>query len=143
MQRRRLTVVVPVAAGLLVAGCGSASKERTDAQEAQSVANKATSNASEGQSSPLSIAADPSGALKFNKSVLATKSGGVTIKMSNPAPLAHGIAVDGNGIDKVGQTVDKGGTSTVSVDLKPGKYEFFCPVPGHRQGGMKGTLTVT
>lgn len=135
MQRRLLTVVVPVAAGLLVAGCGSASQERSDAQQAQSVAKKATTD--------LSVDADPSGDLKFNKSELAAKSGGVTIKMSNPATIPHGVAVTGNGVDKVGQTVSKGGTSTVSANLKPGKYEFFCPVPGHRQGGMKGTLTVT
>jgi uncharacterized cupredoxin-like copper-binding protein len=38
--------------------------------------------------------------------------------------------------------VAKGGKSTVTVDLKPGKYTFYCPVPGHRQAGMQGTLTV-
>jgi uncharacterized cupredoxin-like copper-binding protein len=26
--------------------------------------------------------------------------------------------------------------------VKPGKYTFYCSVPGHEQGGMKGTLTV-
>jgi len=31
----------------------------------------------------------------------------------------------------------------VSVTLKPGKYVFYCNVPGHRQGGMQGTLTVS
>ena len=145
MMRRILGVAAPMAvAAVALAGCGSASKERTDAAQAQSVANKETSNNTPaGQSSPLSIAADPSGELKFNKSVLATKSGAVTIKMSNPSTISHGIAVTGNGVDKAGQTVNKGGTSTVSVTLKAGKYTFFCPVPGHRQAGMQGTLTVT
>ena len=45
-------------------------------------------------------------------------------------------------MDKAGETVMQGGTSTVSLDLKPGTYQFYCPVPGHSQGGMKGTLTV-
>jgi uncharacterized cupredoxin-like copper-binding protein len=30
----------------------------------------------------------------------------------------------------------------VTVDLKPGKYAFYCSVPGHRQGGMQGTLAI-
>jgi mono/diheme cytochrome c family protein len=38
--------------------------------------------------------------------------------------------------------VGTGGTSKVSANLKPGTYEFYCSVPGHEAGGMKGTLTV-
>jgi uncharacterized cupredoxin-like copper-binding protein len=30
----------------------------------------------------------------------------------------------------------------VSADVKAGQYTFYCSVPGHRQGGMQGTLTV-
>jgi uncharacterized cupredoxin-like copper-binding protein len=35
-----------------------------------------------------------------------------------------------------------GGTKTLSVELKPGTYKYFCTVPGHRMAGMEGTLTV-
>jgi uncharacterized cupredoxin-like copper-binding protein len=41
-----------------------------------------------------------------------------------------------------GETVGQGGTSTVSANLKRGRYTFYCSVPGHREGGMVGTLTV-
>jgi uncharacterized cupredoxin-like copper-binding protein len=63
--------------------------------------------------------------------------------MDNPSGIPHAIAVEGNGVDKDGNTVQKGGTSTVTADLKAGTYTFYCPVDGHRAAGMKGTLTVS
>jgi uncharacterized cupredoxin-like copper-binding protein len=144
MQMKLLAVVVPLAAGVLVAGCGGSDNSSSTATSAvKSTAQKAKSNSAAGNSSALSLSADPSGALKFNKKVLSTKSGAVTINMKNPSSVPHGIAVEGNGVDKDGQTVTSGGTSTVSVTLKPGKYTFYCPVDSHRQQGMQGTLTVT
>jgi uncharacterized cupredoxin-like copper-binding protein len=62
--------------------------------------------------------------------------------MKNLASIQHNIAVEGNGVNKKGAVVGKGQTSNVSVTLKPGKYTFLCTVPGHADGGMKGTLTV-
>jgi uncharacterized cupredoxin-like copper-binding protein len=94
-------------------------------------------------SATLTLSADKSGKLKFNKKTLKAAHGKVTIKLSNPSSLPHAIAVEGKGVDKDGKTVRKGGTSTVSVTLKKGRYEFYCPVPGHKAGGMKGTLTIT
>ena len=91
----------------------------------------------------LTLSADASGNLKFNKKTLSAKAGKVTLTMSNPSNLPHAVAVQGKGVDKDGKTVHKGGKSTVSVTLKKGKYTFYCPVPGHEAAGMKGTLTVS
>jgi plastocyanin len=147
MQKKLLAVVVPLAAGVLVAGCGGSDNSSSTATsapaKAKSTATKAASSSSSGSGSTLALSADPSGALKFNKKVLSTKSGAVTINMKNPSSVPHGIAVEGNGVDKDGQAVTSGGTSTVSVTLKPGKYTFYCPVDSHKQAGMQGTLTVT
>jgi uncharacterized cupredoxin-like copper-binding protein len=38
--------------------------------------------------------------------------------------------------------VQKGGASQVQATLKAGTYTYYCAVPGHRQAGMQGTLTV-
>jgi uncharacterized cupredoxin-like copper-binding protein len=69
-------------------------------------------------------------------------AGALTIDSLNDQSTEHNIAVDGNGVDEKGDLVKDGGTSTVEVDLKPGEYSFYCSVPGHREGGMEGKLTI-
>ena len=74
---------------------------------------------------------------------LAAKPGKVTLVMSNPSSVQHNVAIKGNGIKTVkGKVVGKGGTSKATASLKKGAYSFFCSVPGHEKGGMKGRLTV-
>jgi plastocyanin len=81
--------------------------------------------------------------LAFNHKTLKAKHGTVTLVMANPSGLPHAIAVEGHGIDKDGKTVNKGGTSRVTVKLKKGTYTFYCPVDGHKAAGMKGKLVVS
>lgn len=90
----------------------------------------------------LQIDADPNGQLKFLASSATAKAGSVTLNMLNKSSVPHDIAVRGAGLDKVGAIVQNGGTSTITVDLKPGTYTFYCSVDGHEAAGMKGTLTI-
>jgi plastocyanin len=90
----------------------------------------------------LNIPANPTGALAFEYNKATAKAGKVTLVMPNQSPITHDISIKGNGITQNGPQVGHGGTSKVAVTLKPGTYEFFCSVPGHEAGGMKGTLTV-
>ncbi len=82
--------------------------------------------------------------LRFNVSHLTAHAGRITIIMANPrnAGMAHGIAIQGHGVDKDGKIVAPGHSSKVTATLRRGTYTFYCPVPGHRAAGMKGTLTV-
>jgi uncharacterized cupredoxin-like copper-binding protein len=90
----------------------------------------------------LDIPADPSGALAYVFASAEAEAGAVTIKSENKSSIPHNIAVQGNGVDEKGEVVQNGGVSEVSVDLQAGEYEFYCSVPGHREGGMAGKLTV-
>jgi len=90
----------------------------------------------------VSIPTDPSGQLRFQDSSATAKAGKVTLLSKNDSPVPHDISIKGGGVDERGKEVQNGGTSKVAVDLKPGKYTFYCSVPGHEQGGMTGTLTV-
>jgi uncharacterized cupredoxin-like copper-binding protein len=59
--------------------------------------------------------------------------------MPNPQTTPHNIAIKGG---ETGPVVGEGAESKVSADLKAGEYEYYCSVPGHEAGGMKGKLTV-
>jgi uncharacterized cupredoxin-like copper-binding protein len=136
-----------------VAGCGGSSKKSNASTTATtSTTGTATKPAGAGAAT-LHLDADPSGALKFigpdgaelgtgAKNGLKAKAGRVTLQMANPSTVDHAIGVKGNGVQQLGPTVGKDGASTVTANLKSGKYEFYCPVDGHESAGMKGTLTV-
>lgn len=80
----------------------------------------------------------------YNKKTLKAHAGKITIVMKNPsAVFPHDIAIKGHGIKAKGKVVHVGGTSKVTVTLKPGTYEFYCTVPGHEAGGMKGKLIIS
>jgi mono/diheme cytochrome c family protein len=109
------------------------------AQAGQNKNAKKTAKASGGK---LTLDADPTGATAFSAGKGIAPAGMLQLIMKNPSSTKHNIAIEGGGVDKKGKIVGKGGTSMVSAALKPGKYTFLCTVPGHAEGGMKGTLTV-
>jgi uncharacterized cupredoxin-like copper-binding protein len=89
----------------------------------------------------LTIPADPTGALAYTSDKANSPAGSVKFVMPNKSPIQHNIALKGAATG-AGPVVGSGGTSSFSATLKPGTYEFYCQVPGHEAGGMKGTLTV-
>jgi plastocyanin len=97
----------------------------------------------------LQIPASPTGQLSYVTSKASATAGPVTIEMPNMSGVSHNIAVEPGegGATAKGATVGASqftarGTATVTVNLKPGSYTFFCQAPGHRAAGMYGTLTV-
>ena len=95
-----------------------------------------------GKPTELQIAADPGGALKFDKESLEAPAGEVTIVMDNPSQLPHAVEIEGAGAEAKGETVGKGGKSEATATLEAGEYRYYCPVAGHGEAGMEGTLTV-
>jgi uncharacterized cupredoxin-like copper-binding protein len=71
-------------------------------------------------------------------------AGTVTFDGVNDGAVPHGLVIEGEGISA--GTADlsyaPGTTQSFSVELTPGDYQVYCPVPGHKDAGMSGTLTV-
>jgi plastocyanin len=141
MHKIRVSTLGAVVLALGVAACGGSSSSSSATASTSSSAPAASGGSSKGG---LTESADPSGALKFTKSALSAKAGRVSIQFTNMAPENHNMTIATSSGKVVGSTPTfMGGTKSLSLTLKPGKYVFFCNVPGHRQGGMQGTLTVS
>jgi plastocyanin len=136
---KRLLILV-VTALVALAGCGGSSNS-SSTSTGSAGGGTSTAASGGGGGTQLALAADPQ-QLKFDKSQLSAKAGKVTITMTNPSPLQHDIAIKG-GVEAKGEVVGQGGKSTVTVDLKPGKYTFYCSVDGHEAAGMTGELDVS
>jgi plastocyanin len=103
--------------------------------------DESSSGGGGGGGETLQLAAPEDGSLKFDKTELEANAGTVTIDFDNPSSVEHAVEIEGSGVEEASDTVTDDKTS-VTADLKPGTYEFYCPVTGHREAGMKGTLTV-
>ena len=139
-------IALVCAIAIPAAGCGGDDDSGGSSSSGGSTTKDNTSSGSGGgggSGQTLKLTADPGGALKFDKTSLTAKAGKVSVVMDNPSSLPHAIEVEGKGQELKGDTVTKGGVSKVSGTLKPGTYEFYCPVDGHKAAGMKGTLTVS
>ncbi|HMD52265.1 MAG TPA: plastocyanin/azurin family copper-binding protein [Solirubrobacteraceae bacterium] len=96
-----------------------------------------------GARTSLGLAANPSGQLAYNTKTLSAKAGTVTITMTNMSPLEHNVTIASGSTVLAATPTFAGGSRSVTLTLRPGTYTFYCSVPGHRQAGMEGTLTVS
>ncbi len=81
--------------------------------------------------------------LAFNANQETAKAGKVAVKFTNDSALQHNVTLADSSNKVLGKTPTfQGGTKSFSATLKPGTYTYYCSVPGHRQAGMQGTLTV-
>jgi outer membrane protein assembly factor BamB len=91
----------------------------------------------------IKIVANPSGLLKYTESQITTTPGTKTIEFTNESPLEHSVVIENSSKKDIGETpIFDHGTKSFKVTLTPGTYTYFCSVPGHREAGMVGTLTV-
>jgi plastocyanin len=137
MTRRALPFVILLSAlALGLAACGANNEAATTGGAG------ATTSGGGGGGETLKIAADPGGALKFDQTSLEASAGNVTIDFTNDSSLPHNVTLEGPGVEDEGTDTVTGSSTSVTLDLQPGEYTFFCSVDGHRAAGMEGKLVV-
>ena len=63
----------------------------------------------------------------------------MTVQLPNEGVALHNFSIDELGIDV---DIAPGATEETVINAPAGEYEFYCNVPGHKEAGMDGTLTV-
>ena len=87
----------------------------------------------------IEVAAPEDGSLVFEPDQLTASAGEIEVEFDNPSTVPHAFAIDGQDTETAEITGD---SATAGYDLEAGEYTFYCPVAGHREAGMEGTLTV-
>ena len=168
--RALMLVIAAVFAVGFVAGCGDDDDPVSDATEAAGdaadAAGDAAGDAADAAGDAAGDAADAAGdaagdaadavtgeattlevpvaaeGLVYDVTELTASAGEITLTSVNDQAVPHNIAIEGPDGDVIGEIVQDGGVSEITVELPAGTYEYYCSVPGHREAGMVGTLTV-
>jgi uncharacterized cupredoxin-like copper-binding protein len=83
------------------------------------------------------------GDFTIEPSAIAVDAGSHTFRVVNEGGQTHALAVEGPAGEVETGELAPGGSADLVVDLsEPGEHEVYCPVGGHREQGMEGTITV-
>jgi uncharacterized cupredoxin-like copper-binding protein len=140
LSTRRFAALFAIGAAVAVpmVGCGGSSDD-------DSTSNAATPATTGGGAAGAGGAVDLTATdFKFDPSEPAVKSGNVTFNLKNDGQTTHSLEIeDVNGEDvEIEGDVSPGASGTLTANLKPGTYEFYCPVDSHKEMGMTGEITV-
>jgi plastocyanin len=119
-------------------------KQAKEEQAAQGTTTAAGQPQGGGATETLDVSSPADGGLVYQPNGLTAKPGNITITYDNPSQVPHSIAVaaaNGNVLGEV-QPFTAGNESVNLTNVAAGKYVFYCTVPGHREAGMQGDLTV-
>ena len=143
MRRASAAACVAVVAALGLVACGGGSNNNDTTAAATPPPATTTGGGGAGGSSTVNISTPSGTELAYDQKSATAKAGSVTIDFQNNESISHDVAIESPSGDTVGQTdLVASGSANTTVDLQPGTYQFFCTVPGHREAGMQGTLTV-
>ena len=96
-----------------------------------------------GPATSLDVTSPEDGSLDFEPPRLAADAGTIALAYDNPSPITHNIFLQDAEEAVLAESDDVAqGSVEISAELPPGEYFYYCNIPGHREGGMEGTLTV-
>lgn len=154
-MKKAAVALLFVLAALALVACGGSDSSSSESTPAETTAEsggeaggsgkgsaEAEGGTAKGASATLDFETASSG-LAYTSKTAEAEAGEVTVDFTNGQPVPHDVAIETENGEVLAQTEElTEGSDSTTVNLKPGTYTFFCTVPGHREAGMEGTLTV-
>jgi plastocyanin len=146
---RKSMIALTIAVGLAAAACGGGDSGGSAAGSPRTPASATTTTAPTTAAPTTTATATPTAGetsgeadlkledFEFSPKTLDVASG-ASIQLENEGQAPHTFTIDGQGVD---EEIQAGDGSTITVDLSPGTYDFYCKF--HKAQGMTGTLTVS
>jgi len=134
-------LIVMFAQGNFGSNLGQVATSTAEAPSAGVILNNLASTSAtttKPQSRIIEMTAKP---FSFLPNAITVNSGDLLeLRITTSGGLAHNFSIDEFGIN---EPLPNDQTTTIRfTPMKPGVYTFYCAVPGHREKGMTGTLTV-
>jgi uncharacterized cupredoxin-like copper-binding protein len=148
-----LRIITVAVAGLLLTGCLS-SEPKVSENEQVSSEQRAALEATEGGGGATEGGGGAGGGggaataewvavdIAFDQAPTEVAAGTVSASLTNEGATEHNVVIEELG-DEMILDAPAGQSDSAEVELEAGDYTYYCNVPGHREAGMEGTLTVT
>jgi uncharacterized cupredoxin-like copper-binding protein len=134
-------IALAVAIPLTVSACGGGddTSDTSAATTTEPTTTETTAGGGGGAGGSVDISETE---YKLDPSDPSVSAGKVTFNLTNDGGTTHNLEIEGNGVEEESDDIQPGQSTSLSVDLKPGSYEIYCAIDGHKDLGMEGTLTV-
>ncbi|MCA0146700.1 plastocyanin/azurin family copper-binding protein [Blastococcus sp. LR1] len=145
---RRLAAAAVLAGALAAVSACSGGMDTPDAAPSSSEESTSSSSAAPSSSTGSESAVQTITATEDDFSIALEESeltaGSYEIEVVNDGSATHDLVVELDGEDiAASDTIGPGESTTVTVDLEPGEYVFYCSIGAHRSMGMELTVQVT
>jgi uncharacterized cupredoxin-like copper-binding protein len=134
-MKRHITALAMLATGaaaLSLSACGGGGGGESAAQEP----------ATGGGDAAKTIRIDATDFAFEPSTVEVSAPGTYTFIVANTGKAEHALEIEGPGVEEKTGTIAAGDEAELTVEItEAGEYEVYCPVGGHRDMGMEGTLT--
>jgi uncharacterized cupredoxin-like copper-binding protein len=139
-------IILTVVTGLLLTGCLSSEPRIAEVEQVAAVQREAMQateggegDGEGGESGPaVWVAID----IAYSEAPQEVPAGTVDVELDNQGAIEHNVVLEELDNQKI-LDAPGGGTDSGNVELEPGEYTYYCDVPGHREAGMEGSLTVS